>query len=60
MLDFIDRHFETMALLLIFFGAGIMLAAFPMREEMSRWFEGGPVIAAIVALIKARKDKGKD
>jgi hypothetical protein len=47
MKDYINLHFEILLLVFIFVFSTIMLAAFPMREEMARWIENGVVITII-------------
>lgn len=50
----IHQHFELLVLVFLFIFSTAMLAAFPQREEMARWIEGGVAIAAIVTITRGR------
>lgn len=40
-------HFETCVLVFIFVFGAVMLAFFPMKEELARWIEGGTVVGIL-------------
>ncbi len=52
MKNLFETHFEILVLLFVFVFGAAMLAAFPMREEMGRWIEGGVAVAAIATMLK--------
>jgi hypothetical protein len=41
---FVSTHFDMLLLVFIFVFSSLMLALFPMRDEMARWIEGGAII----------------
>ena len=55
-----DRVMELSILVFIFVFATVMLACFPMREEMSRWIENGAVIAILARAFGTPPKPGTD
>jgi phosphatidylserine synthase len=56
LVDIFEHHFAVIVLTLMFFGGALLLAHYDMKEEMSRWIEGSPVVVAIVAILKASNE----
>jgi hypothetical protein len=61
--EIIAAHFEKLAefgiLVFIFVFATVMLAFFPMREEMARWIENGAVIVILARSFGTAKADAK-
>ncbi len=47
MADHAEKVMELGILVFVFVFATIMLALFPMREEMARWIENGAIVAIL-------------